>query len=319
MTPDDTITRRLEMSHRSGSASSARRITDDRGRVDGVPLDAVEELGGIEVTPLECGDAAADHQVADRVEHPRAVHQRRGGQVARPWFDDPVAGRVEVLFGRHAALVGRVERAEHVVLAPHDALRHPGRTAGVQEDQVVARPSPRARHVVVGAVERGVLVGHRPLGARAAAVVDPEPAPDLGDARPNALAVPGERAVEHDGGGVGVVPQVDEFVVGVAVVGVDRGVSGLEGGERRLHVLGAVVEVERDLVLLGDAVDVEQCGGDAVCAAVEIGPRVRAVTLLLSQRVGKSFADRLPQVGEVPAVGCGHSRVHRRRKVPADR
>jgi hypothetical protein len=34
--------------------------------------------------------------------------------------------------------------------------------------------------------------------------------------------------VEHDGHHVGVVPQVDELVGGVAVVGVDRGQAGLE-------------------------------------------------------------------------------------------
>ena len=84
--------------------------------------------------------------------------------------------------------------------------------------------------------------------------------------------VVGERAVEHDGDRVGVVPQVDELVVGVAVVGVDRDEAGLEGGEHRLEVLGAVVEVLRDLVLLGRP-GVEQRAGDAVGPAVELAPR----------------------------------------------
>ena len=57
-------------------------------------------------------------------------------------------------------------------------------------------------------------------------------------------------AVEDDGDGVAVVPQVHELVVEVAVVRVDRRQAGLEGGEHRLQVLGAVVEVLRDLVLL---------------------------------------------------------------------
>ena len=60
-----------------------------------------------------------------------------------------------------------------------------------------------------------------------------------------------EDPVEDHGHGIGVLPQVDQLVIGVAVVGVDGDQADLVGGEAGLQVLGAVVEVEGDLVLLG--------------------------------------------------------------------
>ena len=108
-------------------------------------LDRVEQLGRIEPAPLHGDDAAADHQVAERVEQPGAVHQRRRGQVARPGLDDPCGCRAEVLLRRQALLVRRVEGAEQVVLAPHDALRHAGGAARVEQQEVIAGAAPR-RH-----------------------------------------------------------------------------------------------------------------------------------------------------------------------------
>jgi hypothetical protein len=106
--------------------------------------------------------------------------------------------------------------------------------------------------------------------------------------------------VEHDGHAVGVVPQVDELVVLVAVVGVDRDKAGLERREHRLDVLGAVVEVLRDLVLLGHA-DVEQRLRHAVGSAVELPPRDPPVALDLARGVGDLPGDDLPDIGKVPA------------------
>ena len=263
-------------------------------------LHVVEELLGAEVAALHRGDRPADHQVADRVEQPGAVHQRRGGHVARARLGDPVGDGLEVLLGWHALLVVRVEHAEQVVLAPHDALGHAGGAAGVEQQEVVARSAPGRVHVVVGAGAGGVLVRRGPLGARAGSVVDPQPQGDLGNPIADGLALVGERAVEHDGGGVGVVPEVHQLVGGVAVVGVDDGEARLEGGEDRLEVLRAVVEVLRDLVLFGRAGS-QECRGDPVRTSIEVGPRVGASALLLCERVGDARRHGLPQVSEVPA------------------
>ena len=141
------------------------------------------------------------------------------------------------------------QAGEEVVLAPHDALGHAGRAAGVEHVEVVAAAAPRRAHPADGGLGR-VLVGRGPVGARARAVVDPEPALHAGHAIEDALDPLGERAVEDDGHGVGVVPQVAQLVVAVAVVGVDGDQADLDGGEGGLQVLGRVVEVDRHLVLL---------------------------------------------------------------------
>jgi hypothetical protein len=124
-------------------------------------------------------------------------------------------------------LVVGVERAEHVVLAPHHALRHPGGAARVDQQQVVARTTPRAGGAAGSALRFG-LVGHRPVGAGAAAVVDPEPQSDARHASADLLDRVGERAVEDDRHHVAVVPQVDELVGGVAVVRVDGAMPALQ-------------------------------------------------------------------------------------------
>ena len=134
-----------------------------------------------------------------------------------------------------------------------------------------------------------------------------------GTLRADVLDLLGERPVEHDGDHVGVVPQVDELVGGVAVVGVDHGEADLERGEERLQVLGRVVQVLRDLVLFRGT-GCEQRRGDAVGATVELRPRERAVALLLREGVGDLVGHRLPEVGEVPSVVvCHGGRTYRRR------
>ena len=135
----------------------------------------------------------------------------------------------------------------------------------------------------------GVLVRRGPVGAGARAVVDPEPALDAGHTVEDALDAIGERAVEDDGDGVGVLPQVAQLVVAVAVVGVDGHQADLHGGEGGLEVLGRVVEVDRHLVLLRGT-EVEQELRDAVGAPVELLPRDVAVALGDGDRFGCTSA-----------------------------
>ncbi len=324
ITPLETMTRSEEMSQRSGSASRARRI----GLAKASPTIDIELMRscstvsssstGSKWRPSMVIDAAADHQVADGVEQAGAVHQRGGRQVAGARLGDPVAGRVEVRLGRQALAVGGVEGAEQVVLAPHHALRHAGRAAGVEQHEVVAGAPPRGDGRTVRGRRRGVLVRRRPVRARAVAVVDPQPRADARHAVAQLVDALGERAVEHDGDDVGVVPQVDQLVGGVAVVGVDGRQPGLERAERRLEVLGRVVEVLGDLVLLGDA-GVEQRGGDAVGPPVELGPRRRPPGVTLGQRVGLALGQRLEQVREVPTVAHGDHGATLRASVGATR
>ncbi len=62
-----------------------------------------------------------------------------------------------------------------------------------------------------------------------------------------------ELAVVHDRARVGVVQEVPQLVLAVAVVHVDGDGPELERREHALEVLGAVVEVERDVVAGTDA------------------------------------------------------------------
>ncbi len=92
----------------------------------------------------------------------------------------------------------------------------------------------------------------------------------------------GERGVEHDGLGVGVVEQVDDLLGSVPVVRVDRREAALERGDVGLEVLGAVVQVGRHLDLVVEP-GVEQVGGEGVGAPVEVAPRDHPVALDLAR------------------------------------
>ena len=149
------------------------------------------------------------------------------------------------------------------------------------------------------------LVGLGPCGARARAVVDPEPQAH-GHLRAERLDALGERAVEQDGCGLGVVPEVDELVLDVAVVRVDRHEPGLRAGEERLEVLVAVVEV------LGDRLAAPHAGageprGHAAGAAVELGPGAPLTAVNQGRGLGDERGDVLPHVGEGPARHSGGS------------
>ncbi len=228
------------------------RVADDRGRVDPVDLHVVEELLGAEVATLHGRDRAADHQVADRVEEARAVHQRRGRHVARAGLADAFGDRVEILLG-WACACGCWRRARRRgrpgATSPPWASRwcRRCRAAGGGRPSGPTGPARCRRCRPGAAASYGVAQsGHGPDPSSTQSHVR-----TLGTRARTASTLVDERAVEHHGGRVGVVPQVDEFVGGVAVVGVDDREADLERGEDRLEVLRAVVEVLRHLVLLG--------------------------------------------------------------------
>ena len=90
-----------------------------------------------------------------------------------------------------------------------------------------------------------------------------QPIDDLG----NAVA---ERRVEDQRLGIGVVEQVPQLVVEVAVVDVDRHAANLEGPVLGLEVLVAVVHVQPDLAVVTEP-------GSGVCGSQ---PRRPLVVLL---------------------------------------
>jgi hypothetical protein len=108
---------------------------------------------------------------------------------------------------------------------------------------------------------------------------------------------------------VGVVPDVDQLVSGVAIVGIDWSEARFESGEQTFEILRAVVHVLRNFVLLLNA-SVEKGLGDSVSSSIEIGPGVRLIFVLLGESVWKPFGDRLPGIGEVPGCCCGYLMGH---------
>ena len=126
-----------------------------------------------------------------------------------------------------------------------------------------------------------------------------------------------ERAVEEERFGVGVVEQVDELFLEVAVVDVDRDGAQLEGPVQRLEVLVRVVEVRRDLGV-GTEPGGAQRAGDAGGAVVELAPRPGPLALdqrgAVGQRVGDRFEDRGPVPVHVRVPPCS-----RARRILADR
>ncbi len=108
-----------------------------------------------------------------------------------------------------------------------------------------------------------------------------------------------KRPVENDGHRVGIVPEVAQLVVSVAVVGVHRYQSDLHGGERSLEVLGTVVQVHRNLVLLRHA-EIEEELREPVRSTIEVPPGDISAALGDGDHFGLNVGDRLPDVGVVP-------------------
>ena len=209
-------------------------------------------------------------------------------------------------------LSARAEDVEQVVLLPHHALRHAGGATGVEEQEVLAAPSPRRDHTV-GALRDHRLVRHRPLGAVAGLVGHDVPTPHLRQPTADALEQRRERRVEHDRLGVGVVEQVDDLFGPVPVVRVHRREAALERPDVGLEVLDAVVEVRGHLRLVLQA-GVDEVGREGVRPPIELAPRHDPRSAHLARGVGDRGGDRLVDVGEGPVGHGGESYDRRRRR-----
>ena len=139
-----------------------------------------------------------------------------------------------------------------------------------------------------------------------------EPVGDTGDAV-------AERRVEHERFGVGVVEQVPQLVVEVAVVDVDRDAAHLERAELRLEVLVAVVEVQPDLAVGSESGRDERrrhAGGAVVvlapapasCRRGRSPARQAIASAIDSQTVAKCISigghDRAVVAGEIDLVAA---------------
>ena len=94
--------------------------------------------------------------------------------------------------------------------------------------------------------------------------------------------------------GIGVVEEVDELVLEVAVVHVDRDAAHLERGEQALQVLVAVVEVRRDL---GAGLEARRDEGlrEPGGAVVELVPRAALLAAHDRDAIGKRVGEPTPR------------------------
>ena len=198
------------------------------------------------------------------------------------------------------------EGAVDVLVAPHDALRHPGRPARVDEPQLVAGARLAGRRVVLG--EQRLVVEGTVEERRA--VVDLHDRPQPGQRVPHRLDRRGERPVEDEHLGVGVLEQVGELGVEVAVVHVHVHGPGLQPAVHRLEELVAVVEVERDLRIGLEPQRAER-RGEPGRPVVEVAPRApgRALHERRPSRAACRSRTRTPSPGSSrpsrPPGRCG--------------
>ena len=247
-----------------------------------------------------------------------------GGDHHRPAGEEraerhPVRGAVHERAGRHAAgarleatfrdLLGRGDRLaaaaraahraeEHVFVAPHHAFRHARGAAGVEDVEVVGGARAEIARRARGRDRRLVVDRRQAGGRRVGAVVDREEGSELRQRCRDRGELGCELTVEHDRARVGVVEQVAQLVLDVAVVDVDRHRAQLERGEHHFEVLDRVVEVAGDVVAGPDAALGERVG-QAGRPRVLLGEGQPAIgahqRLVIGHRVGDAF----PQVGEV--------------------
>jgi hypothetical protein len=155
--------------------------------------------------------------------------------------------------------------------------------------------------------ERLLEVARARQQRHAAAVIDLQQERHLRQPRSHTRQRRGEAGVIDDRARVGVREQIDQLLVDVAIVDVERRHPGLEGAEHALEILGAVVEVEREVVLtrfprrqgVTLAVTAEPRGsehvGQAAGALLQLPPRETAIRrhdrLAVGDRLGERFVD----------------------------
>ena len=101
-----------------------------------------------------------------------------------------------------------------------------------------------------------------------------------------------------EGDQVGVVVEVPELVLDIPVVDVDGHGPGLEAGDHGLDVLGAVLELDADVVAAPDACRLEVVG-QAVGALLELGVGEATVAAHQCLPLADHVGQRLEDVGQV--------------------
>ncbi len=313
------MTARLDRSQRSGCSRErgeqrpAERVADDDHRRHRVLLDEIPQLAGHQVSIRIEDQGPAAGEIDERAELSGAVHQRAARELRkRIGLDRPLGDVVEVV-GRGLTedrIAAGPEHGEQITLGPHHTLRHAGGPAGVDHQDVVLAPTPRADHAV-GAGRDDRLVVDRPIGL-GLAVGHHVPALHQGQLRADLVEQRSEARMEHHRLGVGVVEEVGDLVWPVSVVGVERHQAGLERGHVGLEVGGIVVEIGGDLRLLVQP-GRQEIGSQGVGPPIEVVPGVDRVAEDLDRPTGNRSRHRFEDVAVDAFHGGAHYAAERRR------
>ena len=233
-----------------------------------------------------------------------AVHERWRGQAhVAPHFS-----ALQYLFElRHGTRIER--RAEDVLLAPEYALGHSRGASRIEDVEVIRRESGRRRGG--GLCERRLVVEGTGQERFARVVGDLEPQPHLRKPLTNARQDGREAGVVEERAGTGVAEQIEEFLLHVAVIDVERRNPRLVGAQHPLQVLVAVVEIQRQVVLPGlptrqpcaflataEAVDAQHVG-QASAAVGDRSPVEAAVAEDQAVPIRDALRDGLVDVGQI--------------------
>ena len=146
----------------------------------------------------------------------------------------------------------------------------------------------------------------------------------LGQVGGNGLNRGGKAGVEHDGLRIGIIEEVGELCTAIAVVGVDRGDAGLEGGEIGFQILRAIEQIGRDLGFMANPA-ADKVVGQCIGTGVKLAPGDFARALNQDRTIwglpgngfpdisnGPSGHDQPPNVISLGSVHrCGGTRVNR--------
>ena len=184
------------------------------------------------------------------------------------------------------------ERHQYILVTPDDALRHARRAAGVQDVDVVVAPR---REVASGGLRR-----ERCLVVAA----DDQHMDQQRGVFAGAAGTLGELGSDHERDEIGVVEDVGEFVLDIAVVDVDPHRAQLEHRPHGLDPLDAVESVDSDVVTATDPLRGEMMG-ELVGACLHLRVRTprRAGDEVIA--IGPCVDRLLEEVGEVER-SCPH-------------